>query len=121
MANSPLGAAKAWDIITVAGHIGSGKTEVCRQLACLIGWEVVSAGAILRKMAIERGMGVLEFNEYAKSDLDIDKKIDTAIANLESRDTPVIVDSRLAWHFLKGSLKVFLVVEPAIAAKRVFG
>jgi cytidylate kinase len=107
-------------IVTVAGHIGSGKTEVCRRLNQITGWEVVSAGAILRKMAIEHGMSVLEFNEYAKSHANIDRDIDAYISSFRDRVEPVIVDSRLAWHFLPNSLKVFLVVEPAIAAQRVF-
>ena len=107
-------------IVTVAGDIGSGKTEICRQLSKATGWEVVSAGAILRKMALEHGMGVLEFNEYAKLHTGIDRDIDAYIASRANHPDSVIVDSRLAWHFLPNSLKVFLVVEPTIAAQRVF-
>ena len=107
-------------IVTVAGHIGSGKTEVCRQLSKLTGWEVVSAGAILRKMAVEHGMTVLEFNEYVKLHASIDRDIDAYIASRGNHPDSVIVDSRLAWHFVPDSVKAFLVVEPVIAAQRVF-
>jgi cytidylate kinase len=107
-------------IVTVAGHIGSGKTEVCRKLSAVTGWEVISAGAILRRMAVEQGMSVLEFNEYVKQHANIDRDIDNYIASLAKRNESVIVDSRLAWHFLPKSLKVFLVVEPVIGAQRVF-
>ena len=107
--------------VTVAGHIGSGKTAVCRRLHALTGWEIVSAGAILRSMAVEHGMSVLEFNEYAKSHPKIDQQIDSYIRSLASQPGQRIVDSRLAWHFLPMSHKVFLVVEPTVGAARVFG
>src|SRR5215831_5394095 len=105
--------------VTVAGHIGSGKTAVCRQLQVRTGWEIVSAGAILRSMAVQHGMSVLEFNEYAKSHPAIDQQIDSYIRSLASRPGQRIVDSRLAWHFLPMSHKVFLVVEPTVGAARV--
>lgn len=106
--------------VTVAGHIGSGKTEVCRKLHALTGWEIVSAGAILRQMAIAKGMTVLEFNEYAKSHPEIDLEIDSYIRSLASKPGMRIVDSRLAWHFLPRSFKLFLIVEPSVGAARVF-
>ncbi len=104
----------------MAGRIGSGKTEVCRELHARTGWEVISAGVILRRLASERGVSVLEMNEYANSHPDIDRAIDERIAALSVGDHSVIVDSRLAWHFIPASFKVYLVVEPATAAQRVF-
>lgn len=108
-------------LITVAGHIGSGKSAVCKLLSERTGWELVYAGAIMRKLAAEQGMTVLDFNSYAKLNTDIDLKIDQYLAGLAEGKESKVIDSRLAWHFLPGSLKVYLIVEPIVAAERVFG
>ncbi len=107
-------------ILTVSGLIGSGKTSVCRKIEALTGWRVVSAGTILRKMAEESGLSVIEFNERAKTDASIDKKIDDSLRALNASEEPLIVDSRLAWHFIPGGYKIHLVVDKDIAAQRVF-
>jgi cytidylate kinase len=107
-------------LITVAGQIGSGKTEVCRELNRRTSSKVISAGSVVRQMAIDHNMSVLEFNEYAKSHPEIDRKIDGYLESLsESRDS-LIIDSRLAWHFLPEAIKVYLIVDRLTGAKRVF-
>jgi cytidylate kinase len=106
--------------IAVAGQIGSGKTEVSRELHKRTGWELISAGGILRRMAVERGMSLLGLNEYAKMDPSIDREIDNYLASLAESPESLIIDSRLAWHFLKEALKVYLIVDPSVAAERVF-
>lgn len=108
-------------ILTVSGLIGSGKTSVCRKIEALTGWRVISAGTILRKMAEESGLSVIEFNEKAKTDASIDQKIDDSLRALNGSDEPLVVDSRLAWHFIPGGYKIHLVVDKDIAAQRVFG
>ncbi len=89
-------------------------------MEALTGWRVVSAGTILRKMAEESGLSVIEFNEKAKTDASIDKKIDDSLRALNDSAEPLIVDSRLAWHFIPGGYKIHLVVDKDIAAQRVF-
>ena len=107
-------------ILTVSGLIGSGKTSVCRELSGLTGWRVVSAGTILRRMAEDRGLSVIELNEIAKTDESIDKLIDDQLIALRDSTQSLIVDSRLAWHFIPNSYKVHLIVDTSIAANRVF-
>ncbi len=107
-------------ILTVSGLIGSGKTSVCRELSALTGWRVVSAGTILRRMAEDRGLSVIELNEIAKTDESIDKLIDDQLIALRDSSESLIVDSRLAWHFIPNSFKVHLIVDTSIAANRVF-
>ena len=107
-------------LITVAGQIGSGKTEVCSEIGRRTYWKIVSAGVILRRMAAEKGMSILEFNEYAKAHKEIDREIDGYLASLDRSPESLIVDSRLAWHFLPNSFKVYLVVEPVIGGNRVY-
>ncbi len=108
-------------LISMAGQIGSGKTEVCREIGRRTEWKIVSAGGILRKMAVDHGLALLEFNEYAKSHKEIDEEIDHYLASLDTAPYSLIIDSRLAWHFLPSSLKVYLIVDPQIGAERVFG
>jgi CMP/dCMP kinase len=106
--------------IAIAGQIGSGKTEVCRELQKRTGWELISAGGILRRMAVERGMSLLKLNEYAKMDPSVDREIDSYLASLAASPVPLIIDSRLAWHFVPQAVKVYLIVDPSVAAERVF-
>ena len=107
-------------LITVAGQIGSGKTAVCREISTRTGWEVISAGGILRKMAIENNMTVLEFNEYLKQHPEIDRDVDRYLATLAKSDKSLLIDSRLAWHFVPSSKKLYLIVDPWVGAERVF-
>lgn len=115
-----MAAASQTPILTVSGLIGSGKTSVCRELSRLTGWRVVSAGTILRRMAEERGLSVIQLNEIAKTDASIDKLIDDHLIALKDSTEGLIVDSRLAWHFIPTGYKIHLVVDTAIAANRVF-
>lgn len=107
-------------ILTVSGLIGSGKTSVCRELSKRTGWRVESAGTILRRMAEERGVSVIALNEIAKTDSSIDKLIDDHLISLRNSPESLIVDSRLAWHFIPNAYKIHLVVDTSIAADRVF-
>ena len=108
-------------IVSVSGLIGSGKTSVCRELSALTGWRVISAGTILRRMAEERNLSLIQLNEIAKHDHSIDKLIDDQLIALKDSPDSLIVDSRLAWHFIPRAYKIHLVVDTGIAAERVFG
>ncbi len=107
-------------LVTVAGQIGGGKTEVCRQIQERTGWRLISAGGILRRMAVERGMSLLDLNEYAKMDVSVDREIDGYLASLIDSPVSLVIDSRLAWHFIPDSIKVYLIVDQSTAAERVF-
>ena len=106
-------------IISIAGHIGGGKSAVCKELQEATGFDVLSTGAILRRIAADRGMSPLQMNDYARMDRAVDDEIDGYLVRLGSADNSVILDSRMAWHFLPNSLKVYLVVDPLVAAERV--
>lgn len=71
-------------------------------------------------MAAEYGMTVLQLNDLAARNPDIDREIDAHLKALYGRPEPAIVDSRLGWHFIPSSFKVYLVVDPVIAAERVY-
>jgi CMP/dCMP kinase len=107
-------------LISVAGHVGSGKSVVCDRLKQATGLEVLSTGAILRRIAADRGMSPLQMNDYARMDRAVDDEIDGYLKRLRNAETSIILDSRMAWHFLPNSLKVYLIVDPYVAAKRIF-
>lgn len=107
--------------ICISGNLGSGKSTVSHILQEKLGFEVYSTGTVQRKVAAQLGIGTLELNELMAKDHHYDDLIDKATEALaqERLDSPVIFDSRMAWHFVKDAFKVYMVVDPVIAAERV--
>lgn len=107
--------------ITITGNLGSGKSTICKVLEDKYGFEIYSTGKVQRELARQMNMTTLEMNQLMCSDPKYDKMIDdeTARISRENRDKCIIFDSRLAWHFVEKSFKVFLSVDLNIAAQRV--
>jgi cytidylate kinase len=74
----------------------------------------------MRRAATRSGMSILQMNEYALSHAEIDAEVDNYLISLRQGSESIIVDSRLAWHFLPSSFKVYLVVDPQVGAQRIF-
>jgi cytidylate kinase len=106
-------------IITLTGDLGSGKSTVSAILKKELGFGYIYTGDILRRIAERHKMSVLELNKYAETHPEIDEEVDNTFKNLADAEN-LIIDSRLAWHFLPDSFKVFLTVHPNVAAARVF-
>ena len=107
--------------ITITGCLGSGKSVVSAILKTKLGMEIESVGSILRKMAQSYGMTTNEFNKYMEEHPEVDFEIDAFVKERGLSPVSKIFDSRLAWHFIPHSFKVYLFVKDEIAAKRVFG
>ena len=107
-------------IITISGDIGSGKSTCGKLLKDQLGYNYLSTGDIQRRIAAEMGITTLELNLLSEHDKSIDKKIDDHTRALADSDESYIVDSRLAWHFIPTSYKVFLRCKDDIAAQRIF-
>jgi cytidylate kinase len=111
--------------ITITGKLGSGKSTVAKILQARYGFEIFSTGAILRAAAAERGMDLLDLNKELNANLDSDRSMDDLIDNTtirvaaERKEDKLIFDSRMAWHFVPDSFKVFVTVDPCVAAERV--
>ncbi len=107
--------------ITITGRLGSGKSTVCRIFSDKYGYEIYSTGTIHRRIAAEKGISALEMNELMAKDLSFDHMIDDAVSRIsrENCDRTLIFDSRMAWHFACDSFRVFMHIDPAIAARRV--
>lgn len=107
------------DKISLAGDLGSGKSTVSDILISRLGAEYYSTGAIVRSIAAERGMTVTELNKYMETHPEIDHEIDDGIAALSELDKFLIIDSRMAWHFTKGTFKVYLSCDIETSAMRI--
>lgn len=109
--------------ITLTGNLGSGKSTICKILDAEYKYEIYSTGTVQRKLAEDLGISVLEMNQLMCTDHKYDKMIDDTTAKI-SRENPekaIVFDSRLAWHFVEKSFKVFLSVSLDVAANRVYG
>ncbi|MBR6737832.1 MAG: cytidylate kinase family protein [Clostridia bacterium] len=107
--------------ISLAGDLGSGKTTIGDILTKEYNLKKVSVGEFLREMATEHGMDVLTFNTYMESHPEFDKILDDRLKSYEHKDGDFLFDSRLAWHFVPSSFKVYMTVDPVTAAKRIMG
>lgn len=105
--------------ITITGDLGSGKSTVAKELCKRLGYEYLSTGNIQREMAAQRGIDTLEMNYQAEKDKEIDRLIDDRLRQINHEHKSYVLDSRLAWHFVKNSFKVFLTAAPEVAAQRV--
>ncbi len=107
-------------IITIAGAPGSGKSSTVAGVARLLGYEHFSSGDLFRKMAAERGMSIEEINFAAETQKEIDRGVDEFLLRLGKERDNFVVDSRTAFHWMPESFKIFLRLDPHIAAERIF-
>lgn len=109
--------------ITLTGNLGSGKSTLSKILETEYGYEIFSTGKVIRQIAEEQGVNVLEMNKRMEKDHKYDHMIDDTTARIsrEQKDKKILFDSRLAWNFVEVSFKVFLSVSLPVAAARVLG
>lgn len=107
--------------ITITGQLGSGKSTICNLIRDKYGYEIFSTGSIQREVAREKGITTLELNKLMEVDHSLDDIIDATTTRLsvERKDDKLIFDSRMAWHFAKDTFKIFIKVDPRVAATRV--
>jgi len=107
--------------ITITGRLGSGKSTICKILSEAHGFLLYSTGAIQREIAQQHKISTLEMNNLMASDLSFDYALDDAVnkISVDRASETIIFDSRMAWHFAVNSFKVFVTVDPLVAAQRV--
>ena len=105
--------------ISITGDLGSGKSTVAKKLCEILGYRYLSTGEIQRQLALEKGMNTLEFNKYTDENQTIDDYIDQRLKDVNNQLDSYILDSRLGWHFVKKSFKVYVMAIEEVAASRV--
>lgn len=106
--------------ITLSGELGSGKSTVANYLISKMPFRIVSAGLLFRQLAAKHGMSAKEFNEFIENDPKYDHYVDDTMAELGRTDDKIIFDSRMAWHFVPSSFKIYLYVDVDTATERIF-
>ena len=109
--------------ITITGDLGSGKSTIAKIIEKKYGFKYYSTGVMQREIAKEKGITTLELNKLMLEDLDneFDKLIDNKTKQIEKeyKGENVLFDSRMAWHFVEKSFKVYVSVDVLVAAQRV--
>ncbi len=106
--------------ITVTGDPGSGKSTFARAVAERTGYRLITTGNIFRQTAADMGISVTALNELAEKQAEIDAKVDDYLVSLNDTEENLVLDSRMAWHFVQDTLKVRLTVDPDVAVQRIF-
>jgi CMP/dCMP kinase len=105
-------------IITISGTPGSGKSTLAKLLAKKYKLKQYSVGEMQRQLAQEKNMTELEYTRWVckhpKEYIDLDNKQ----KRLAKKDN-ILVDSRLGFHFIPNSIKIFIKTSIKIGAKRI--
>jgi CMP/dCMP kinase len=105
--------------ISITGDLGSGKSTVAKELCRILGYKYLSMGQLQRQLGQERGMNTLEFNKFTDNNKEIDDYIDQRLKDVNTQSEPHVLDSRLGWHFVKQSFKIYLMAVDEVSASRV--
>ena len=105
-------------IITIAGKLGSGKSSTAKIVASQLSYTHLSTGDFMRSIADDRGVSLGELSKIAETDLSIDKMLDDKNKNIGEMEN-IVLDSRLGFHFIPESFKVFLELDPETASERI--
>jgi cytidylate kinase len=83
-----------------------------------LGFTRFSSGDFMRKIALDMGISLNELSTIAETDKSIDTKIDEEVKKAGEMNQ-VVIDSRLAFHWIPNSFKVFLDLPADIAKQRI--
>lgn len=106
-------------IITIAGKPGSGKSTTSKGLATELGYQHFSSGDLFRAIGRERGIDVTQTNLAAEKEVEIDYLVDQRLRDIGESEKDVVIDSRLAWHWMPDSFRVYLNLDLQVAATRI--
>lgn len=108
-------------VISITGKPCSGKSTIAKLLEKDYGFKRISMGDMFKEEAKRRGMSTEEFTSFrvndSSFDVYMDKQIPSFIKKFDGQN--VIIESRVAWHFLPDSFKVFIDLDEDEIAKRL--
>jgi cytidylate kinase len=103
--------------ITITGDLYSGKSTIARTIGKTLDYTYFSVGELQRKLAVEKGMSITQYNEYMLKN-NLDYEVDNRTLEIGRDSENFIFDARLAWHFIPDSFKIYLQVEIDVAVER---
>jgi len=106
--------------ITISGKAGSGKSTVAKLLSEKLKLRHYSIGDLMRAMANEKKISLLELNMLAESDKSIDLELDEKLKELGKAKDDFVVDGRLTAFFIPNAdVRVFLETDDKVRAERI--
>ena len=109
-------------IITITGKPCSGKGTVSKLFCNNFYFKRISTGDMFREYAKKLGYNsILEFQQKYEKIEEIDSLIDKQTEEIGKTqlNENIVIDSRLAWHFIPNSFKVFIDVDWKTAGERL--
>jgi CMP/dCMP kinase len=107
--------------ITLSGEAGSGKSTVADIIGNKLKIKRHSTGDYMRTMAAARGVTIIELNKIAENDPTIDKELDDWQIELDKKkNESFVIDSRLGFHFMPSTTKIYLKANFDARAERIF-
>ncbi len=105
--------------ITISGPPGSGTTTVARKLSEKLGFPMISAGEVFRRLAREHGMSLEEFSRYAENNPEIDNLVDQRQKEEAMKLEDVVVEGRLSGWMVPAELKVWIYADEDVRYQRI--
>lgn len=108
-------------IITITGMPCSGKSTVSEIFAQKHGFEMLDMGQLFKAEAARLGLSSAQFSAYRTKDPKFDIKMDKNLIPLgkKRKDDNLIISSRVAWHFIPNSFKVFVDINEDVMVQRL--
>ncbi len=107
-------------IITISGKAGSGKSTIAKLLSSKLGLRHYSIGDVMRQMAKDRGISLLELNRIAEKDRSIDTELDERLKTLGKKEDDFVIDGRLTAFFIPhATFRIFLQADSRVRAERI--
>lgn len=97
--------------ITIYGLPGSGTSSVGKSLSNKLNFDFISSGNIFRQTAKNLNLTLEELTEISKQDRKYDIELDKKIKKIGEDNDNIVVESRLAWYFIKDSFKIMFVSD----------
>ncbi|MBU3073721.1 cytidylate kinase family protein [Clostridium estertheticum] len=103
--------------ITITGDLYSGKSSVAKGVCEVMDYTYFSVGELQRRLAVEKGMSIMEYNDYVFQN-NLDHEVDNRTMAIGIENENFIFDARLAWYFIPNSFKIYFKVDIDIAVER---